>query len=142
MLNKFELVCRGQSSRGRKFSMGRCLKFSRTRFLLLSALISLVACLPLSLQAGNTIVQKIVPTIVSPNSPPPADTAFKLRAKFFPAGNGQPCNISNIRATINGQTVIGSPYEIVIHADNLNGSAYFDFKPGFSSGTEDRKSVV
>ena len=116
--------------------MGRCLKLFQTRFLFLWALISLVACFPLTLQAENTTVQKIKPTIVSPYSPPPADTPFKLQAEFFPAGNGQPCHISNIEATINGQTVIGRPYEIIIHADNIKASAFFNFGPGFPSGTD------
>ena len=116
--------------------MGRCLKLFQTRFLFLWALISLVACFPLTLQAANTKVDIIKYEIPDP-SPPPANTAFTLQATFEGAGHGQPCDISEIKATINGQTVSGNPSSSFVHPPSTPTTpTLFVFKPGFPAGTD------
>ena len=51
---------------------------------------------------------------VSPLHPAPGDT-FNLTVTFHGAGHGQPCDISNIQATIQGVTLFGKPFEGYTH---------------------------
>ena len=62
----------------------------------------------------------------------------RLRCKrpLKAAGRGQPCHISDIKATINGQTVNGNPSRSSVHPpSNATTTTQFVFKPGFPTGT-------
>ena len=81
-----------------------------------------------------TKVGTISPSI-SPSQPPPANTPFKLSATFTAVSHGQPCDLSNVRATINNVSLLSNPNGATLH--NSGDSTTFDFQfSGFSEGTD------
>ncbi|MEL0306790.1 MAG: hypothetical protein VW975_07835, partial [Halieaceae bacterium] len=70
---------------------------------------------------------------VSPLHPAPGDP-FNLTVTFHGAGHGQPCDISNIQATIQGVTLPGNPDEGYTHPPSQSRlTSKFRFS-GFESG--------
>ena len=72
---------------------------------------------------------------VSPLQPAP-NAPFTLTATFHGAGHGQPCDISNIQATIQGVTINGRPRSGYTHppSDSSLASTFY-FANGFASGS-------
>ena len=67
---------------------------------------------------------------------PTAGEPFTVTATLHGAGNGQPCDISNIRATIQGVTVSGRPISGYTHPpSNPSLTSTFYFASGFASGS-------
>lgn len=91
-------------------------------------------------QASSTQVGKIRPSI-KPFEPPPANTDFTLYATFVAVSHGQPCDISNVRATINGKTIASYPSGGRLQRGVGGGSSgsvtfIFPYKGGFPAGTD------
>lgn len=71
---------------------------------------------------------------VSPFHPAPGDP-FNLTVTFHGAGHGQPCDISNIQATIQGVTLPGQPFDGYTHPPSQSTlTSKFRFS-GFESGS-------
>lgn len=86
---------------------------SLARFALLIGLVwlSVSGAGPVDAKGGNSGQSTYVGSVtysVSPQHPGPGDP-FDLTVTFHGAGHGQPCDISNIRATIQGVTQAGAP---------------------------------
>jgi len=72
---------------------------------------------------------------VSPLQPAP-NAPFTLTATFHGAGHGQPCDISNIQATIQGVTINGRPRSGYTHPPSDSSlTSTFYFANGFASGS-------
>ena len=82
--------------------------------------------------AANSTYVGSVTYSASPLHPAP-DTPFTLTATFHGAGHGQPCDISNIRATIEGVTVNGLPSSGYTHPpSDPSLTSTFEFPNGFA----------
>jgi len=92
--------------------------------------------------ASITRIGSIEFSIPSPSEPPPANTAFLLKATFKSRGGtfGQPCDISNIQVSIDGTTSDSPPKAGTLHTGH-NGvldqrGFVFRFDSGFAAGTD------
>ena len=89
---------------------------SLARFALLIGLVWLSVSGAGPVDAKATYVDSVTYS-VSPQHPAPGDP-FDLTVTFHGAGTGQPCDISNIRATIQGVTQAGAPQAGHTHPPN------------------------
>ena len=85
-------------------------------------------------QGQFTKVAGIEPSI-TPHEPPAANTAFVLNARFIATSHGQPCDISNVTATINGVSRSSSPGRSTLHNSGDTTDFRFNFS-GFPGGTD------
>ena len=84
--------------------------------------------------ASSTYVGSVTYS-ASPLHPAP-NAPFKVTATFHGAGHGQPCDISNIRATIQGVTVNGRPSSGYTHPpSDPSLTSTFEFPNGFAAGS-------
>lgn len=110
---------------------------------------------------GNSNFVGSITYAITPKNPTPTDR-ITLSATFHAGGNGQPCTVSNISATIRGVTSNGVPSSGELHNPNsptlkstfsFSSFAVGDLTPSFSyttsrrsggpcTGGTDRKSVV
>ena len=108
-----------------------------------TAIASLILVLASSLSyASITRVGSIEFSIPSPSEPPPANTAFLLKATFISKGGtfGQPCDLKNIQVSIDGTTSDSPDKAGTLHTGH-NGaldrrSFVFRFDSGFPAGTD------
>ena len=98
-----------------------------------AASVIVTALFSVAAAASSTYVGSVTYS-VSPLYPEPGQS-FGLTVTFHGAGIGQPCDISNIQATIQGVTLSGKPTSGYTHPPNRETlTSKFRF-PGFASGS-------
>ena len=106
----------------------------KLRSVIAAASVIVATCFSAAAAASHTYVGSVTYS-VSPLHPAP-NSPFTLTATFHGAGHGQPCDISNIRATIQGVTVNGRPSSGYTHPNSDPSlTSTFYFANGFASGS-------